>query len=233
MDGFTISYGTGNFEGGGGGLLVTNGGDITSSNCIFSNDGSSHNLRVLDEGGAIYLNAAGNNANILDCSFADSSPYGATYGGAIGINASGTVNIENSNFTNNLAETAGGALEISNNVGPVNILDCMFDDNTAADSGAIDINNSTVNITNCVFVANTAFGTFEFPVTVYSGTGGAISANNCDLTIASSTFTYNYADSLTTFGAPTGSSGAAVYISHGATVQITNSILYGDSARAG
>ena len=74
--------------------------------------------------------------------------------------------MNNCNFTNNIADEAGGAVNWRR--GAPNITDCLFEKNSAPKGGALYLNKSSEDsfISNCDFINNTA------------DVGGAIYNNN-------------------------------------------------------
>jgi predicted outer membrane repeat protein len=159
---------------------------------------------------------------------------GVGYSGGGGVNNSGTLTVNNSNFYSNTALSGGAIL----NTGTVTISKSSFVGNSpyffgrSASCGAID-NRSAMTITTSTFDTNYANNNFT--------SGGAI-CNGGTLTITASTLSnnsssgnnagyggaiFNYAGTLTvtnsTFsGNAATTSGGAIY-SQGGTVQIGNS----------
>jgi len=158
-----------------------------------------------------------------------------TLGGAIS-NQTGTINIFNSHFTNNIADgsittTAGGAIDNRDyttfgSAGVVNIYNSFFENNKAGinvigQGGAI-YNDGTMNIYNSAFTKNT-IPTFDF-----TSAGGAIS-NHGILTVYNSTFGTDNVD-----GANSATKGGAIS-NDGvlATASIYNSTFKNNSAFLG
>jgi predicted outer membrane repeat protein len=159
---------------------------------------------------------------------------GLSYTGGGGVDNSGTLTVNNSNFYTNTALSGGAIL----NTGTVTISNSNLSGNSpyfsghSAGCGAID-NRSAMTITNSTFYSNYANNNFT--------SGGAI-CNGGTLTITDSTLSnnssvgnnagyggaiFNYAGTLTvtnsTFSANSATtSGGAIY-SQGGTVQISNS----------
>jgi predicted outer membrane repeat protein len=159
---------------------------------------------------------------------------GVGYSGGGGVDNSGTLTVNKSNFYTNTALSGGAIL----NTGTATISNSNLSGNSpyffghSASCGAID-NRSTMTITNSTFYSNYANNNFT--------SGGAI-CNGGTLTITRSTFStnssqgnnggyggaiYNYAGTLSvtnsTFSQNSATtSGGAIY-SQGGTVQISNS----------
>jgi predicted outer membrane repeat protein len=169
---------------------------------------------------------------------------GVGYSGGGGVNNSGTLTVNKSNFYTNTALSGGAIL----NTGMVTVSNTNFSGNSpyfsghSASCGAID-NRSTMTITNSTFYSNYANNN--------STAGGAI-CNGGTLTITATTFDtnssqgnnggyggaiYNYAGTLSvtnsTFSQNSAvTSGGAIY-SQGGTVQISNSTFGINPATSG
>ncbi len=103
-------------------------------------------------GGGIYCKNS-NNLALTDCNVSVNS---ASNGGAL-YNESSDPNITNCIFSNNLANSAGGAIYNINYSEP-NITNCIFSGNKAnVDGGGVYNTSSIPKITNCIFNGNTAY----------------------------------------------------------------------------
>ena len=136
---------------------------LNLKNCSFSNNAALHS------GGCMRFNGNEKNVsiNINECKFdnnisgiVSSSGYGggAIYGDQL------EVNIQNTAFTNNIANylyegltatqdsTSGGAIYLTNSL--LNVKKSSFTANKASLGGAVRANNSNVNFNSCLFDAN-------------------------------------------------------------------------------
>jgi predicted outer membrane repeat protein len=176
-------------------------------NCTFLQN---HTPPTYGTGGAIYNNTS--SPTIANCSFSSNS---AASGGAI-YNVSSSPVIRDCLFENNqsTASNGGGGAIYSNSSSPA-ISGSFFWSNSAAISGGALYNvSSTPVLTNCLLAYN--------QTTLTGGVGGAIySMTSSPTAITNCTFTANQA---TTGGA---------FYNHQSTVNITNSIFYGDSSELG
>ena len=221
-----------------GAAVCVNSNNITIDNSTFINSVAS-NL-----GGAIYW-AKGDNANIINSTFADNraSSGGAIYllksinvtiidstfvsdissseGGAIYWRDGNNRKIINSTFRDNRADQ-GGAIYWNNQMGDsyASINDSTFVNNTSPNGGAIYIYAGSLDITKNDFINNTATGSS----TAY---GGAIYSMSGDpITICDSKFIGNLANAGTNYGR-----GGALYISaQYGSLNITDSIFVNNSA---
>ena len=224
-----------NFGGNGGGIEL-NGGTATISNCTFDHQSGS---------GAI--SSSGGSANISNCSFTNGNGQSGGGGGAINLNTgnvtitgctfshntggsqaggvfywrNGALTISQSTFTDNSTSYGGVVLAGTQGINsPVSFSQCTFSGNTASISGgvaALEAGSSgltSVTATNCLFLNNTAANDGA----VVDGNTAGASPNRVN--IVNSSF----------FGNQVTGSGQTGVISGGATttVQITNSILFGD-----
>jgi len=143
---------------------------------------------------------------------------GVGYTGGGGVNNSGTLTVNKSNFYTNTA-LSGGAIF---NTGTVTISNSNLSGNSpyfsghSASCGAID-NRSTMTITNSTFYSNYANNNFT--------SGGAI-CNGGTLTITGSTFNDNQSQGNN------GGYGGAIY-TYAGTLSVTNSTFYLNSATTG
>jgi uncharacterized repeat protein (TIGR02543 family) len=135
--------------------------------------------------------------------------YSSTFAGAIHNKSTATLTINNSTFSNNTADAAGGAIlnngtiivnnsrfslntgssggAISNGPGSATINKSTFLSNTASTSGGAFINSGTLTIINSTFASNSA----------NDGIGGGVRSDGAssELSIVNSTFSANGADS--------------------------------------
>jgi hypothetical protein len=121
-------------------------------------------------GGAIDVNgASGPSLNVLGCLFLDNTAAGDTGGGAIA-QASGTLDIENSQFTGNVTAGQGGAVYFSSTATNISISNSTFNLNRSLWGGAVFTAGSgaeaSLDLDNDTFVGNAAG----------VGGGGAIAA---------------------------------------------------------
>jgi len=141
---------------------INNNGKATISNCKFINNTGTvtlyNEVHVTDStfinnvangygnGGALYC--GGSVAEVINSTFIDNRHPNQRSGAAIF--ASGKLNVTNSNFTNNVATSTGGAIYCSNSY----VTGCTFTLNKGSTGGAIG--GSTAIIENCNFINNTA-----------------------------------------------------------------------------
>lgn len=93
------------------------------------------------------------NSTISDCNFVNN--FAEEYGGAVC--TANILNIVNSNFTDNMALIAGGAVNGAKST-DLNIINCIFVNNAAPEAGAIRIGvNGSMIISGSVFIDNNAF----------------------------------------------------------------------------
>ena len=132
--------------------------------------------------------------NIRNCNFNNNS---AVIGGAIENWGGASIIIDDSNFTNNLADYDGGAID-NYEAGIFQVSNCIFENNIAHGlGGAIDnYGSSAFIIISCSFNNNTAFISEDYDVD-YSGHGGAIANFASEsLWIVNSNFTNNSAENV-------------------------------------
>ncbi len=177
ISGITFRDGVASSNGAG---LTNDADNVTIEDSVFSNN------KVLSsslDGGAIYTN--GQRLGIDNTRFENN--YAEGDGGAIDLQ-SGSVDITNSNFSDNVANAGhGGAIDLDPTNAELTITDSSFERNSSATEGGALFTEGDVNITNSSFIDNTAVQS-----------GGAISqAGNTSstLTILDSTFTTNRATS--------------------------------------
>lgn len=155
---------------------IFNNGTLTITNCIFNKNNATN------YGGGIYNSGI---LNVFSSKFDNNTAYS---GGAIYSYENSTMNIYNSNFTNNKVNNVGGAID-SETGALFNIINSNFINNTAnIEGGAIYAQDRYgafpgSNITNSNFINNTAIRS-----------GGACSINGkTNFTIINSTFINNKA----------------------------------------
>jgi hypothetical protein len=158
---------------------VLNLGDLTVSNCVFSD-----NSNFLG-GAALYdAGGAGNKLTVQGCTFSNNS---AGRAGAI-FGASDTLSISNSTFTGNSAvaftfpQGAGGAVyDLGGGVATVTITGCTFTKDVAGSYGSAVFtrNCASVTISNSTITGN------------HAGAGGAIFDEGSQVTINNDSLTGN------------------------------------------
>ena len=128
----------------GGAVQFWQSSNSTVSSCTFINNTANGSY-----GGALYWFGYG--GKLTDCNFEDN--HGVN-GGAVWSDSANVVN--NCNFTNNIADEAGGA--VNWRYGAPNITNCIFDNNSAQIGGALYLNKSSEDsfVSNCDFINNTA-----------------------------------------------------------------------------
>jgi predicted outer membrane repeat protein len=203
LDGLTLQNGRSNV---GGAILINNGGTLTISDSIFSNNSANLSGGAIDNSGTLTISNSTFNLNTSDAR----PGFPRTSGGAI--YSSGTLTISDSIFSNNSSNSTGGAIYSS---GTLTISNSTFSQNTAQSdfgtvSGGAIYNRGILTISNSTFSQNTAqsLGTMS---------GGAISTLgvSSNAFITHSTFSNNN----------TGSSGA-IY-ADGSTIIMTDSVISG------
>ncbi|MHC5108905.1 MAG: right-handed parallel beta-helix repeat-containing protein [Planctomycetota bacterium] len=138
----------------------------------------------------------------------------ADYGGGMSTD-SGSPTVTNCTFEGNESFEAGGGMVISS--GSPTVTDCTFSGNTAQDlGGGMSLFGSLVSVVGCRFVGNEVN---------YDGSG--INCQESTLDLINTEISNNIGGSL-------GSTGAAVYCAHDATVSLTNCTLaYNSGANTG
>jgi Right handed beta helix region len=177
----TIAHGFG-FPGGG----INNGGDLTVTNCTFSdNAGLGFGGGIFNEGTLTVTNST------FSTNYSDAHGDDVGFGG--GIFNEGTLTVTNSTFSSNHATGEGGGINNSNS-GDLTVTNCTFSGN---DDGAIaNDNDGTVVVTNSTFSGNHAYyrggGIFNWGTltvtnstfcpndggAIYNGDGGAVTITN-------------------------------------------------------
>ena len=125
-----------------------------------------------------------NNLNIVNCTSQRTSYTSDTYyGGAINAgDDSSTININNCNFTNNVAEDRAGVLYSTGNA-KITIKNSNFNNNRAPQGGVIYASSAVVSVVNSNFTSNSA-----------TGNGGVFYMSTNDLNVTNSTFKRNSAN---------------------------------------
>ena len=125
-----------------------------------------------------------NNLNIVNCTSQRTSYTSDTYyGGAINAgDDSSTININNCNFTNNVAEDRAGVLYSTGNA-KITIKNSNFNNNRAPQGGVIYASSAAVSVVNSNFTSNSV-----------TGNGGVFYMSNNDLNVTNSTFKRNSAN---------------------------------------
>ncbi|MBI5944825.1 MAG: SBBP repeat-containing protein, partial [Chloroflexi bacterium] len=151
---------------GNGGGIQNNGGILTITNSIFSNNSST------GYGGAIYN---GGSLTITKSTFSNN----VAVGGSVW-NANGTLTIANSTFYTNHGNGSGGA--VSNDQGVATIVNSTFSGNTDTSGGAI-WNNDTLYLNNTI-LANSGSGRdcYNAPGASATGTNNLISTTDANYT---------------------------------------------------
>ncbi len=148
-----------------GGVIASDDGNITITDCIFDGYGASG-----DAGGAIYAKVT--DIDIKNSKF--SNGY-ADYGGAI-CNLNSNFNVDNCNFTNHSSKYDGGAIYVM--YGNLSLTNSNISESSARNGGALFIDNcSSVKIKNNNFRKSTA-----------SKYGGTIFSNNNTLELDNNDF---------------------------------------------
>ena len=223
LSGLTLVSGGGDENIYGGGAIL-NGGTLTVSNCILSG-----NYAVTDDalGGGIfnYGTATVNNSILRD-------NFSLAAGG--GIYNDGTLTINQSTLTDNYGVygAQGGGI-YNDTTGNLTVNQCTLSGNYAdgiypataptsgGDGGAI-FNNGNLTVNQSTFTGNHADIS-------YNG-GGAI-CNASSLIVNQSTFTGNHANNITY--SPNGNGGGGILNRGAAILNLTNTILAGNSAIGG
>ena len=168
-----------------------------------------------NNGGGGILGGTGTNITLRLCRFIGNTAHS---GGAVRVNAGGTLAVTNSTFEGNSSRGGGGAISMSSG-GTFMVTGSTFRENTAGDGqngSAISLFSTTTNasmgtISRCSFFENSAPGN--------SSTGAVYVLNGSTLHVSNSVFAGN------TMGV-----GAAVY-SSGAGGTFINNTVYGSTNR--
>ena len=215
----------------GGAGCVRNG--VEYFNCIFINN-------TADQGGALTMHAS---ANIINCTFINNTAK-SLYGGAIStgfdetfmivgiINCSfeentaptggaiqaigSNVNVEDSDFDNNYANSCGGAIYIE--AENVDVKNSNFNNNTVeVAGGAIYIKGTNTVVKDSSFISNDAIPDLN---KLEDGLGGAIYVNSTEANIYGNNFHFN-----------TARNGSAIYYDNdGKKLCLINNVLFQNQA---
>ncbi|MBN2402154.1 MAG: hypothetical protein JXN64_07120 [Spirochaetes bacterium] len=211
----------------GGAICANTGSEITISSSYFGLAGSippSPGNSATNYGGAIYTADATTKLNIANCDFYNNQGTGGTsWGGAITVDFSSIVQIDNSEFNTNLATNGGGAIYVSS--GSLNVSSSEFINNssTAYRGGAISCSGGIITVNACVFNTNHA---------------GTNITNNCDggaislTTSSTSTLINSIFHNNSALNAPTTGTahGGAIYIGV-ASHNLVNLTFYSNHAQ--
>ena len=195
-----------------GAAIASNGSQLEISECHF------HDNRAQTRGGAIY--AQDGQVTVTNCGFTSNSAQEA--GGALYSHWS-SVTITGSTLVTNLALARGGAL--AHHLTAVEITHCRFEENRALGQGselgggAIYFSQSLSRVDSSLFLRNQALGAAD---------GGALRHEQSSDTLRSCTFVGNVAAG---YGGAISSHSATAL--QGVSPEITNCILWGNSAGAG
>lgn len=184
-----------------------------------------------DQGGGLY--ASSSSLTIRNCRFTQNNA--ALGGGAVALNDASNPRFFDTDFAQNSSDEEGGALYTDNNSIPF-LYKSVFTENTAVDGGAIYCESNTgVSLLLCMLDRNTASSNggalfadstntrpFEvinslFSLNTAEAAGGAIYSKS-KLVLTNATISFNKA----------GEGGAIA--SNGGSVELSNSILWSDSA---
>jgi hypothetical protein len=147
----------------------------TITNTEFTNNYSLDDVPAADseiaDGGAIYAESPNAILSCDNCKFTGNRAQKT--GGAVRVSSGASVNILNSGFTLNVAETAAGGAIFSDSSGSVNLVSNLFDANQAlaANGGAIGSTAGMLNIESNTFFGNIAGGTGRFGGAINLGSG--------------------------------------------------------------
>ena len=205
------------FQAGVAGTITLTTGQILITDDVAITGPGAPNMTLTKSGAAARIfdiNGGSPTVTIAGLTFSGAGGAGIA-GGAIR-QIGGTVNIQNSVFTNNTASNGGGALYMES--GTLNISDSVFTGNSVGapndggfDGGALYIGSGTVTIQNTTISGNFC-----------GNDGGGIYQSQGSLTISNSTLSNNQAQY-----------GSAISRFDGGTTTITNSTISGNSTFAG
>lgn len=189
----------------GGAIYSGSGTMLELDRCTFSNNAGIY-------GGAVYSMGT---TIIEDCVFTGNNGFN---GGAI-YTFFGSLNIDDTTFSNNLAHTTGAGGAIYSSHGPMVVTDTTFANNVGQLGGAVFIagfGGDSLDAKNCTFVGNSAHQ------------GGALYNGYFSFqgTIVNSTFSGNYVDET--------GNGGAVWVGSGTgSTVFTNTIIAGNKRGTG
>ena len=206
----------------GGGAYVDQGSSPSFTNCEFRN-----NYGDIGYGGAMHI-ADSSNVTFNNCHFEGNAAIGtqspAGYGGALYINFGATATITGSSFIGNITgyrtNTTGGATATKGGAimagGDVSVRDSTFIGNKSHYGAAIYAFNNATLINN-IFTGNRAT---TAPGSAGGGYGGAMILTGSS-TVVNNTITNN--------SATEGTGGVIASVAAGESVQIVNTILWGNT----
>ena len=220
-----VSSGTNDATGYGAGLLAYY-GHATVTNCFFYENSANHS------GGAMAAVQA--TLEINDCDF--NMNFARENGGGLFMMDSVVTIAQNSTFYQNEAGLLGGA--IAKVAGDLSVMRANFVENSAQDGGGLHLANGDFEFLYCTFNGNAANGsgggavisdcTGEFTNSLFSANtagsrGAGLTTINANAKVMNCTFSANTGAAF-----PDGAGG--IFARTAGTVEITNSILWGDSA---
>jgi hypothetical protein len=140
---------TGNVAESGGGAAVVFNGEAVFEDCTFHDNDTDG---PFGGGGGLYANTG--TAMLDGCTF--TSNHATSGGGAVNVNNNGTVVATDCMFVSNTSDNAGGAVIVISSTADADFTGCTFDDNEAAQGGAVMVNGTSTDFINCNFVNNVA-----------------------------------------------------------------------------
>ena len=162
------------------GGAIVNVGNLSVEESRFKNNIARDGAAIFNSGYVSDNNLAIGILNVTESNFTNNNARAS--GGAISSENFATTYIENSYFSENIAENGGGSIAVYS-YSKLNVTSSEFVGNEANTGGAIEIYNTTeANITDCQFTSNNARASI----------GGAI-YNNASTTITKSIFNGNTA----------------------------------------
>ena len=206
---FSMNSTTGNS---GGAFAVFRGGVSTVTDCSFTENDA------VGAGGGIYVNIGG--LTVTDCDF--TSNFSGNSGGGISFNPVDSLNpgtlplqLVNSDFTGNIATSAGGLEIRGENTDTPQISRCTFVGNHATSAsfsrgGGCSVTSSSPDFSNCLFSGNAA-----------SSRGSAIYASDCASDLINCTISGGRSED-----------GGAIDLS-GGTMSLINTIIFNNATREG
>jgi hypothetical protein len=181
---------------GSGGGIYNNGGTVTLTNSTISGNSGGFGL---DAGAGIYNN--GGTITLSNATVTDNNPGGlfavGTFGGGIYNTNNGTLILNNSVVSANVADGGGGIL---NDSGTVTLTNCTISANLGDGQGdGISNGYGTVTLTNCTIIAN-GIGNYTGTLTLNNSTvssgggigGGIFNSTGSTLTLNNSTVSGNW-----------------------------------------
>jgi CSLREA domain-containing protein len=204
FSGITISHGTVEPSGAGGGILNANGATINVTDCILASN------VAINGGGAI-----SNNTGIVNLSGSTLSNNMTVSDGPAIANGSGTINAANCVFAGNNASDYSSRGGISNGTGAINIISCTLSGNSAGQGGGIASTGSgVVTVINSTLSGNTAI----------QGGGGAIAGFSGTINLSNCTIAGN-----TAVNSPNGGAGG-VWNAGSSTINVKSTMIASNTA---